>query len=47
MPDIEPLAVNMLALADLAYSRREFIDLAYSTPSYLKEFQATTPKNKL
>lgn len=47
VPDIEPLAVNMLALADLAYSRREFIDLAYSTPSYLKEFQATTPKNKL
>lgn len=47
IPDIEPLAVNMMALADLAYSRRDFIDLAYSTPEYLKEFQATTPKNKL
>lgn len=47
VPDVEPLAVNMLALADLAYSRRDFIDLAYSTPQYLKEFQATTPKNKI
>lgn len=46
VPDVEPLAVNMLALADLAYSRREFIDLAYSTPAYLKDFQATTPKKK-
>ncbi|MCM1452505.1 MAG: tRNA (adenosine(37)-N6)-threonylcarbamoyltransferase complex dimerization subunit type 1 TsaB [Clostridium sp.] len=46
VPDIEPLAVNMMALADLAYSRGEFIDLAYSTPEYLKDFQATTPKNK-
>ena len=45
--DVNPLAVDMLALADLAYSRREFIDLAYSVPEYLKDFQATTPKNKV
>ncbi len=44
---IEPLATDMMALADLAYSRREFIDLAYSTPEYLKDFQATRPKNKV
>ncbi len=45
--DIAPLAVDMVALAERAYARREFIDLAYSTPLYLKEFQATTPKSKI
>lgn len=47
VPGILPLATDMLALSDLAYSKRDFIDLAYSTPEYLKDFQATTPKNKL
>lgn len=45
--DIEPLATNMIALADLAWSKREFIDTAYSVPTYLKDFQATTPKHKV
>lgn len=45
--DIAPLAVDMVALAERAYARREFIDLAYSTPMYLKDFQATTPKSKI
>jgi len=45
--DINPIAVDMLALADLAYSRREFLDIAYSVPEYLKDFQATKPKNKV
>ena len=44
VPDVVPLAVDMLALSELKYSRREFLDLAYSTPEYLKEFQATKPK---
>lgn len=43
--DISPLAVDMLALAERAYAQHQFLDLAYSTPSYLKEFQATKPKN--
>ena len=43
--DISPLAVDMIALAERAYSQKQFLDLAYSTPSYLKEFQATKPKN--
>ncbi len=43
--DIHPLAVDMMALADRAFAQRLFLDLAYSTPSYLKEFQATKPKN--
>jgi len=44
IPDVVPLATDMIALAERSYCRREFIDLAYSTPEYLKEFQATKPK---
>lgn len=43
--DIMPVAADMIALAERAFNRREFIDTAYSTPLYLKEFQATKPKN--
>lgn len=42
--DIVPLASNMLPLAEQAYARRDFLDLAYSVPVYLKEFQATKPR---
>ena len=42
---IKPVAVDMLALAEKAYREGNFIDVAYSTPLYLKEFQATKPKN--
>lgn len=45
--NIHPLASDMLALAEMAYRRGEFLDLAYSVPAYLKDFQATTPKNKI
>lgn len=44
IPEVYPLAVDMLPLAEQAYMRRDFIDLAYSTPKYLKDFQATKPK---
>lgn len=47
IPDVHPLATDMLALSELAYSKQEFIDLAYSTPDYLKDFQATKPKTLL
>ncbi len=47
VPDVVPLAVDMVALAERDYARRSFIDLAYSTPMYLKEFQATKPKSLL
>lgn len=46
VPDVDPLALDMIALAERAYARRDFLDLAYSVPEYLKEFQATKPKNK-
>ncbi len=42
--DIMPMATDMVALAERSFARREFLDLAYSTPNYLKEFQATKPK---
>lgn len=45
--DIKPLAVDMLALSDKAYREGRFLDLAYSVPVYLKEFQATKPKNPI
>ena len=44
VPDVNPLAVDMPALADRAYRDGNFLDLAYCTPNYLKEYQATKPK---
>ncbi|MDE6048113.1 MAG: tRNA (adenosine(37)-N6)-threonylcarbamoyltransferase complex dimerization subunit type 1 TsaB [Paramuribaculum sp.] len=44
---IKPLAVDMLALSELAWSKKDFIDIAYSTPWYRKEFQTTAPKAKI
>lgn len=45
--NIAPLAENMIALAEKAYTAQQFVDVAYFEPFYLKEFQATTPKNKI
>lgn len=42
-----PLATDMLALAERAYLQQDFLDLAYSTPLYLKEYEAALPKNKV
>ncbi len=42
---IKPVAVDMMALAEKSFRDQRFIDVAYSTPLYLKEFQATKPKN--
>lgn len=44
---VVPLASNMVALAEMAWHKRDFIDLAYSVPNYLKEFQASTPSKKV
>lgn len=45
--DRMPLAADMNALSEKALREGNFIDIAYSTPFYLKNFQATTPKNKI
>lgn len=39
-----PLAENMILLAEKAYNERQFVDVAYFEPFYLKEFHTTTPK---
>ena len=44
VPDVYPLAVDMLPLAEQAFMNRDFLDLAYSVPTYLKEYQATKPR---
>lgn len=47
IPDIHPIAIDMIALAEKAYSRREFMDIAYSVPNYIKDFQASLPKKNI
>lgn len=42
--DVDPLAVDMIALAERSYATRDFLDLAYSVPVYLKDFMVTKPK---
>lgn len=45
--DVKLLAKYMSPLAEKAFLREEFADVAYLEPDYLKEFQATTPKKLL
>ncbi len=47
VPDVVPLATDMTALADRAFNASQFLDLAYSVPRYLKDFQATKPKSMI
>lgn len=42
-----PTARDMTALAEKALREKKFEDLAYCTPFYIKNFQATTPKKKI
>jgi tRNA threonylcarbamoyladenosine biosynthesis protein TsaB len=45
LADIQPSAVSVGELALGAYQRREFQDVAYYEPFYLKEVYTTTPKS--
>lgn len=45
--NIYPHAEDMIELAEGAFNKKEFVDVAYFEPFYLKEFVATTPKNKV
>ena len=47
LDEIYPLAANMTPLAIEALKNQQFENVAYFEPFYLKEFVATTPKNKL
>lgn len=42
-----PHARDMIALSEKYYREGKFIDIAYSTPNYLKEYQTTIPRNKV
>lgn len=41
---VNPLAVDMVVMAHEAYNKKEFADVAYFEPFYLKDFIATKPK---
>lgn len=45
--DIYPRAKGMIILAERAFEQKEFVDVAYYEPFYLKEFVGTIPKNKI
>lgn len=45
--DIHPLACNAAPLAEMRLRRGETVSTAYFEPFYLKDFQATKPKNLL
>ena len=47
MDGIFPAASNMSGEAEKAFMKKAFSDVAYFEPTYLKEFQATIPKNKV
>ena len=47
IPDIYPSAVQMAELSHKAFAEEKFEDTAYFEPFYLKDFIATTPKNKM
>lgn len=42
-----PHARDMTALSEKYFREGRFIDVAYSTPNYLKAYQTTNPKNKV
>lgn len=47
LENIYPKALDMIELSEEAYRNKDFVDVAYFEPFYLKEFVATTPKNKV
>lgn len=47
MDGFNPMAKDMLALSEKAFREGDFLDIAYSVPEYLKEYQTTTPKCKI
>ena len=47
MDQIYPLAEDMALLAEDAFTKGEFKDVAYFEPFYLKDFVATVARNKV
>ena len=47
MEGLNPMAKDMIALSEKAFREGDFLDIAYSVPEYLKEYQTTVPKSKV
>lgn len=47
IPDIELSSRFMISLAESSWEKKDFVDMAYFEPFYLKDFIATVPKNKI
>jgi len=47
LPEIFPSAKYMVSQANIKFNDKEFEDVAYFEPYYLKDFIATVPKNKV
>lgn len=45
--NIQAKASDMIALAEKYFYSGNFIDIAYSTPNYLKDYKTTVSKNKI
>ena len=45
--NIHPLASGMMPLAEKAFANKNFVDVAYFEPHYLKEYVAVVGKNKV
>jgi len=45
--DVNASAYSIGILAEELFNKKEFVDLAYFEPFYLKEFKATTPKKNV
>lgn len=44
LDNLSPHARDMIALSERAYRDNNFIDIAYSIPNYLKDYQGSIPK---
>lgn len=47
LDEVYPLATSMIALSEGAFAGKDFADVAYFEPFYLKAAHVTMPKNKL
>lgn len=47
MDFVYSMAKDMTALSEKAYREGRFLDVAYSVPEYLKEYQTTVPRSKV
>ena len=47
MDDVLPMAFDMVALAEKSFREKDFPDLAYSVPFYIKDYEAVHGENPL